>query len=341
MSDETGLDARAALRELKEGYRRFKDGCSRASPERTEEQIKLHADGQQPFGVVLACADSRVPPQTIFDQDIGGLFVLRVAGNVADGAVLGSIQYAVEHLGTKLIVVLGHERCGAIQAALAVAAKQGSFAGPLGQLVSGIVPLVEPVYRRGRLAGLPDGDADVLDHAVRVNIKRQAQLVRDALAGLGHEKLTLDLWLKRILVVGARYDLDDGTVEFFDEPANDRPKRIGLLAESGLGVAVAADGGLFVREGQSGCDFELHDAGEGLLALKSMGGRFVGAADAVAAAAAAIGEAERFRLLDLGDRRHALQDFRGRYLGVGADGRLATAACPHEGEYFRIVEVDE
>jgi len=340
MSHTTSLDARLALQELKNGYQRYASGQSRITPERIHEQIKATAFGQHPLGIVLACADSRVPPQTIFDQDIGDLFVLRVAGNVADGGILGSIQYAIEHLGTQLIVVLGHERCGAIQAALSVAAKKDSFAGPLGQLVSGIVPLVEPVYRRGVLAGLPYGDASVLDNAVRVNVKRQVAIIRDALANLGQEKLTLDLWLRRILVVGARYDLDDGSVEFFSEPTHDRPKRIGLLAKSELGIAVAADGALLACDGQNFDEFELHEAGDGL-ALKSIHGQFLSAGPGgVAATGLAIGEAERFGLLELGDKRFALQNFQGQYLSLGLDGRIGTAAEARESEYFRIVEVD-
>ena len=341
---ETGVDAHSALKELKDGYQRYLTGKSRVNPQLVHEQVKANAKDQKPFAIVLACADSRVPPEIIFDQDIGDLFVLRVAGNVADTFILGSIQYAIEHLGTRLVVVLGHERCGAIKAAISVAAKKDSFSGPLGQLVSAIVPLVEPVYRCGVLAGLPQVDAAVLDDAVRVNVRRQTSVIHDALENLGQEKLTLELWLRHILVVGARYDLDDGEVEFFDEPGNDRPKRIGLIAKDDFGVAVDSSGILTARKEQSFDEFELHDAGEDRLALKSLHGKFLSTtADGVGVAATGpqIGDTERFRFIELGDKRFAFQNHRGRYLSVGPDGRITTAAGAHESEYFRIVEVDE
>jgi len=338
----TGLDARSALQALKDGYQRHLAGHSQVSADRVYEQIKANAQGQKPFAIVLACADSRVPPEIVFDQDVGDLFVVRVAGNVADTFTLGSIQYAIEHLGTRLVVVLGHERCGAISAALSVAAKQASFAGPLGQLVSAIVPLVEPVHRRGVHAGLADAAA-VLDEAVRVNVKRQAAVIRDALENLDQETLTLALWLKQILVVGARYDLDDGTVEFFNEPGDGRPKRIGLVTAWGLGLAVEADGSLTAVAGRDFDTFEMREAGPGRLALKSLRGPFLSAVgdSGVAATGTAIGDAERLRFLDLGDKRFAFQDVRGRYLSAGADGRVTTAAEAHDSEHFRIVEVDE
>jgi carbonic anhydrase len=341
---ETGLDAHSALKGLKDGHQRYLTGNTRVNPRLVHEQVKANAKDQKPFAIVLACADSRVPPEIIFDQDIGDLFVLRVAGNIADTFVLGSIQYAIEHLGTRLVVVLGHERCGAIKAALSVAAKKDSFSGPLGQLVSAIVPLVEPVYRCGVLAGLAQGDAAVLDDAVRVNVRRQTAVIRDALENLGQEKLTLELWLRHILVVGARYDLDDGEVEFFDEPANDRPKRIGLIAKDGFGVALDSSGNFTARKDQCFDEFELHDAGEGRLALKSLHGKFLGTSAecvGVAATGIQIGDAERFRFIELGDERFAFQNTNGHYLSVGPDGRLTTVAAAHASEYFQIVEVDQ
>jgi carbonic anhydrase len=341
---EAGLDARGALKQLKDGYQRYLTGKSRVNPQQVHAQVKANAKDQKPFAIVLACADSRVPPEIIFDQDIGDLFVLRVAGNIADTFVLGSIQYAIEHLGTRLVVVLGHERCGAINAAISVAAKKASFSGPLGQLVSAIVPLVEPVYRCGILAGHPQVDAAVLEDAVRVNVRRQTAVIRDALENLGQEKLTLELWLRHILVVGARYDLDDGAVEFFDEPVNDRPKRIGLIAKGGYSVAVAPSGILTACKDQSFDEFELHDAGEGQIALKSLAGEFLGtSADGVGVALAGpqIEDLQRFRLVELGDERFAFENIKGRYLSVAPDGRLTTAAVAYECEYFHIIKVDD
>src|SRR5205085_10520354 len=115
---------------LKEGNGRFAAGKLAVKDVGAQRRATL-AKGQHPFAVVLACADSRVPPELVFDQGLGELFVLRVAGNLADPFVLGSIEYAVEHLHTPLIVVLGHENCGAVAAALTKAA----FPGNLGTLV--------------------------------------------------------------------------------------------------------------------------------------------------------------------------------------------------------------
>jgi len=342
-ANEASLGGCESFDRLKAGYLRFSTGQPQTNPARLREEIQDNAKGQRPFAIILACADSRVPPEIIFDQDVGDLFVVRVAGNVADANVLGSIQYAIEHLGTKLVVVLGHERCGAIQAALSVAAKKDSFSGPLGQLVSTIVPWVAPVYRRGCLANPPSADAAVLDEAVRVNVKRQVALIRDTLENLGEEKLTLAVWLREILVVGARYDLDDGAVEFFNEPADHRPKRIGLLTENGLGIAVnRADGVLFAREGHDFDDFEIHGAGMGLFALRC-DGRFVRSTDGGVAADGIEGihSPHSFRLLNAGNQRYAFQDFRGRYLSLGLDGRISTAADVRGSECFRVVEVDE
>jgi len=347
-----GLSSRASLERLKEGHKRFAGGKPQVHPALLWEEIKTSAKGQNPFAIVLACADSRVPPEIIFDQDVGDLFVLRVAGNVADTNILGSIQYALEHLGSKLIVVLGHERCGAIQAALASAAGKGGFTGPLGQLVSSIAPLVEPIQRHGHLASPPATDSAILDAAVRVNVKRQIAIIHEALENLGQEKITLELWLRQILVVGARYDLDDGTVEFFNEPPKDQHKRIGLLAEGGEGVAVLEGDYLYARPGQDFHEFELHEAGEGRFVLKSgINGKFVAGikpgALCARASAAVLAEAQAFKLVDFGDRRYGLQTPEGHYLVLkpgSYNGILFATNLPDRvggSQYFRIVEIDE
>jgi carbonic anhydrase len=341
------LNGRDALQKLQEGYARYAAGKPQVTPARLLGQIQAYAKKQHPFAIVVACSDSRVPPEIIFDQDVGDLFVARVAGNVAGSDVLGSIQYAVQHLGVKLILVLGHERCGAITAALSVAAGKGGFPGPLGQLVSSIVPLVDPVYRAGLRANLKDTDTVVVDQAVDANIRRQIAIIRDALENLGDEKLTLELWLRQILVVGAHYDLDEGKVVFFNVPPEDGAKRIGLLAHGGLGVTVtAADGALNATPGPGFDDFEIHDAGQGRFALKSViNGRFlrVDGTTATAASAAATTDAERFSLLEFGDKRYALQNVGGLYLSLQTGGRigLASTTAPGDNQLFRIVEVDE
>ena len=123
--------------------------------------------GQHPFAVILSCADSRFPPELLFDQGLGDLFVVRVAGNIVDDAVLGSIEYAVTHLGAKLVMVLGHEKCGAVSAAV----EGGMAAGHISALVAAIQPSVEA-------SGKEPGDR--VHSCVIANARRVAQQVRES-----------------------------------------------------------------------------------------------------------------------------------------------------------------
>ena len=164
--------------------------CARQSPARRAEV----STAQHPVAVVVGCADSRVPPEAIFGQGIGNLFVIRVAGNVVDDTVLGSIEYAVDHLGATLVVVLGHERCGAVEAAVSAAPAPAH---------------VDAVVRRIRAALA--GKKAPLDEAVRINV---AASVRD-IAG-STPVLAPAVQKGRVKVVGARYDLDSGAVELLD-----------------------------------------------------------------------------------------------------------------------------
>src|SRR5262245_24451061 len=122
--------AAAALAKLKEGNGRFVGGKAMTKGIDVKERAEL-VKGQQPFAIVLTCADSRVAPELVFDQGLGQLFVLRVAGNVCDPNILGSIEYGVEHLKSPLIVVMGHEKCGAVAAAIG----GGELHGNLGKLI--------------------------------------------------------------------------------------------------------------------------------------------------------------------------------------------------------------
>jgi carbonic anhydrase len=163
-------------------------------PDGTRARITELAQGQHPFAIILSCADSRVPPEIIFDQGLGDLFTIRVAGNVVDDHVLGSIEYAVEHLNVKYIMVLGHERCGAVDATV----KGGHAPGHVASLVRAITPAVHAVK------GKP---GDLLDNAVRENVKmvvKQLQMSRPIL----EERVAK----KELVIEGGRYDLDDGSV---------------------------------------------------------------------------------------------------------------------------------
>ncbi|MGZ3439506.1 MAG: carbonic anhydrase [Polyangia bacterium] len=183
-----------ALRALVAGNQAFVAAgasCARQSPARRGEV----AAAQHPIAVVIGCADSRVPPEAIFGQGIGDLFVIRVAGNVVDDAVLGSIEYAVEHLGVPLVVVLGHERCGAVQAALSEEPAHGH--------VDAIVRRIRAAIQHAR-----KGPGDALDNAVRANVSASVHDVQSSTPVLAP---LVDKG--RVKVVGARYDLDTGAVE--------------------------------------------------------------------------------------------------------------------------------
>lgn len=151
--------------------------------------------GQHPFAIVVSCSDSRVPPEIIFDQGIGDLFVIRLAGNIVDDAALGSIEYAIEHLGTKYIMVLGHESCGAVKATV----DGGEAPGHIGSIVKAIKPAIDSV--RGRTADLPEV-------GMRANVAMTVQMLKTA------DPFLKPLFEKgELMIVGARYDLDDGRVD--------------------------------------------------------------------------------------------------------------------------------
>lgn len=191
-----GLDAAASLAKLMEGNERFVAGRHISSKTLIEQRASA-AITQHPFAVVIACADSRVAPEIVFDQGLGDLFVIRSAGNLVEDYALGSIEYAVEHLGTRLVLVLGHERCGAVGAAL-----HGEHAtGHLRTLVDAITPALALVQRTG---------PDAYIEAVAANARATAEKIRrsaPALAELAHAP---------VKIASATYDLDTGAVSLLE-----------------------------------------------------------------------------------------------------------------------------
>ena len=155
---------------------------------------------QHPFAIVVSCSDSRVPPELVFDQGLGDLFVLRVAGNVIDDHSLGSIEYAVNHLAVRLIVVLGHQRCGAVKAAKETIAAKGKAAAHIQSLVEAIRPAVEATI---------DGD---LEATIEANVKH---VVKDLRSSMPVLKPKVDSG--ELQVIGGDYSLDTGAVAFLDE----------------------------------------------------------------------------------------------------------------------------
>jgi carbonic anhydrase len=202
----TTLSPDEALAELREGNRRFLSGEAPPQPPRVDRERRLEvAEGQAPFATLVGCSDSRVPPELLFGRGLGELFIVRNAGNTVDTTALGSVEYAAAALGVPLILVLGHERCGAVAAAVDVVERSARFPGDIGEMIEPIIPAVLQAK-----AALPAG-GDLLEAAVRENVRRVAERLRTS-----HAILLEPLRAGRLKVVGAYYDLDDGRVDFFD-----------------------------------------------------------------------------------------------------------------------------
>src|SRR6266545_3286958 len=157
-SDQPSVAPAEAISKLKEGNGRYANGNLQHPGQTTERRAEL-AKGQHPFAIIVDCSDSRVPPEIVFDQGLGDLFIYRVAGNVIDDHGLGSIEYAVDHLGVRLIVVLGHQRCGAVDAARETIAAKGKAPGHIQSLVTAIKPAVEATAKED------------LDATIKANVK--------------------------------------------------------------------------------------------------------------------------------------------------------------------------
>jgi len=188
------MEAGPALAKLKAGNERFAaEATSRSKPTRVRRMET--ARSQHPFAIIVGCSDSRTPPEMIFDQNIGDLFVVRTAGEVVGDYELGSIEYAVEHLGARLIVVLGHARCGAVQAAVA----GDNAPGHVGAIVRNIRPAVQAVRSK---------TGDLLVNSIKSNI--------DQVAGEIRQKAQLGSLTPDVRVVEAYYDFDTGKVEWLE-----------------------------------------------------------------------------------------------------------------------------
>jgi carbonic anhydrase len=192
------LSPAQALKRLMEGNARYVKHKEKHPDMSFARRRALDLEGQHPFAVILGCADSRVPPELIFDEGLGDLFVIRDAGNVVDDDVLGSIEYAVEHLGVQLVMVLGHEKCGAVTAALA----SDKAPGHIQKVIDSILPAI----REAR--GLP---GDQLHNCVAANARHVAHQVKTS-----EPILRLAVETSRIQVVAANYHLNTGVVEILD-----------------------------------------------------------------------------------------------------------------------------
>jgi carbonic anhydrase len=215
-----------AISKLKEGNGRFTAGNMQHPHESSEERSYMAANSyenagmaflgmtaeqaakrrteliksQHPFAAIVCCSDSRVPPEIVFDQGLGDLFIVRVAGNVINDEGLGSLEYTVDHLCTRLILVLGHQRCGAVEAARQTIAAKGKAPGHIESLITAIKPAVEAT-----------GKED-LDATIKANVKHVVQALRSSTPIL---KAKVDSG--EVKVIGGYYSLDTGAVTFLDE----------------------------------------------------------------------------------------------------------------------------
>jgi carbonic anhydrase len=203
------MSAREALGRLREGNRRFAAGLLSTEVLATHTRRADLAGGQRPFAIVLGCSDSRVPAEIVFDQGLGDLFVIRVAGNIVAPSQVGSVEFAAIRFGTPLVVVLGHSRCGAIEATLEeLRPPAGTRSRNLRSIVNRIRPSVEAL-----LATELRHDPDALAReAVKANVRASVDHLRHGSETL--EELTATSGLR---IVGAEYSLETGLVEFHDE----------------------------------------------------------------------------------------------------------------------------
>lgn len=198
-----GLSPDEALQKLMDGNNHY------AAQQMTNQQFctaatrESLAKGQKPYAIILSCSDSRVPPEILFDKGLGEIFVVRVAGNIPDPIVIGSIEYAAEHLGSPLIMVLGHERCGAVTAAVTA---KGKPEGNIGAIIKTIAPAVQQAkkqYKGTDQAQLVETAADDNVKMVAANLTKKSKLLKELVTE------------GKLKIVTAKYDLDDGKVTLF------------------------------------------------------------------------------------------------------------------------------
>jgi carbonic anhydrase len=202
------ISAREALERLRRGNRRFASDKPSGDTLTNQRRRSEVAAAQEPFAIVLGCSDSRVPAEIVFDQGLGDLFVIRVAGNIVASSQVGSVEFAAGRYGTRLVVVLGHSQCGAVLATLQeLQQPTGRQSRNLRSIVDRVRPSVEAL-----LATELRHDAEALvRQAVRANIRASANHLRH-----GSEILERGIETEGLLVVGAEYSLETGVVDFFD-----------------------------------------------------------------------------------------------------------------------------
>ena len=202
------ISASEALQRLKDGNQRFVSGVRSVDALVKQMQRASFAKGQTPFAIILGCSDSRVPAEIVFDQGLGDLFVIRVAGNIVAPSQIGSVEFAAELFGTPLVVVLGHSMCGAVMATLNdLESPTDSHSSNVLSIVNRIRPTIEPLFET-ELRNDPD---QLLESAIRANILAATNHLRH-----GSQMLEQLIQEGRLTIVGAEYSLETGEVVFFD-----------------------------------------------------------------------------------------------------------------------------
>ncbi|MFD2112501.1 carbonic anhydrase [Thiorhodococcus fuscus] len=204
----TSLSAIEALRRLRDGNRRFANNSNTLDSRLSHQQRADLLAGQEPFAIILGCSDSRVPAEIIFDQGIGDLFVIRVAGNIVAPSQVGSVEFAVSRYHTRLVVVLGHSRCGAVSATIETLL-DGGDAGS--RNIDSIVNRVKPSVQGLLDTELRNDRAALHQAAVRANVRASADHLRH-----GSQIIESMIEQEDLMVVGAEYALETGLVDFFD-----------------------------------------------------------------------------------------------------------------------------
>lgn len=201
------IDAITALQRLREGNQRFVSGLRSIETILTHTRREELAARQEPFAIILGCSDSRVPAEIVFDQGVGDLFVIRVAGNIVAPSQVGSVEFAADQFGTKLVIVLGHSQCGAVRATVEdLQEPDNEHSRNIRSIVDRIRPSVESLIE----TDLKDQPQELLHHAVRANVRASVNHLR-------HGSAMLETLIEEegLLVVGAEYSLETGVVDFF------------------------------------------------------------------------------------------------------------------------------
>lgn len=197
----TEVSADEAIELLKEGNKRFVDGKTQTQNISDERKQDLYENGQYPYAVIVSCSDSRVPTELVFDEGLGSVFVIRNAGNVIDAVTLGSIEYGAEHLGTPLIVVLGHQNCGAVKATV-----EG---GHTTESIEEIINHIKPAYESAKEQSEDENIICGLTEDNNIENSIDAIMESEVIKELVNEN--------KLKVVGAKYSLEDGSVTFIEK----------------------------------------------------------------------------------------------------------------------------